>query len=73
MVGVRKEVPLVFIHRFKTLGHLLDTLYNIYMLKKIKIPKSKQKTYTGNSFSKPTNSTKKLTKNEKLLNLKKKK
>tara|TARA_R110000868_G_scaffold114344_5_gene306462 strand:+ start:2079 stop:2213 length:135 start_codon:yes stop_codon:yes gene_type:complete len=43
------------------------------MLKKIKIPKSKTKTYTGNSFSKPTSSIKKLTKNEKLLNLRKKK
>ncbi len=43
------------------------------MLKKIKIPKSKIKTYTGNSFSKPMSSMKKLAKIEKLLNLRKKK
>jgi len=43
------------------------------MLKKIKVPKSKQKTYTGNSFSKSTSSMKKLAKIEKLLALRKKK
>jgi hypothetical protein len=74
MARVWEEVKVKTILKYCFYLHVsTHILYNKHMAKKLKIPKSKIKMYTGNTFTKSAKTVDKLSKSDKKNDLRKKK